>query len=245
MGDLAGLGKTRLAPLLGDLQARAHADVHIDDSGQWPRCRWRPKWKGSSGSACTDPARATRLVGIQLHQLAHADAGAGSDIEAAATELPPAADEPAGPELPLEPALPEPAAVEDSPPVDPRFMGSRFDGCCEAMENVDFAAWGLAAGPGSAEGQAEVLRRRCTMKAMPTSTWTMAWRCWCRWSATRSPCHCPRAVRCTPGRRRAARGNRLPFRHRTDHGTGAVAAAACMGFPVRVAASASAAAWKG
>ncbi len=43
VGDLAGLGKTRLAPLLGDLQAlRALADVHIDDSERRPRCRsWR------------------------------------------------------------------------------------------------------------------------------------------------------------------------------------------------------------
>ncbi|MEL5920755.1 hypothetical protein AAGG60_22065, partial [Stenotrophomonas maltophilia] len=51
-------------------------------------------------------------------QLAHADAGAGSDLEAAATELPaPAAEDPAGPELPLEPALPAPTAVvEDSAP---------------------------------------------------------------------------------------------------------------------------------
>ncbi|KAG1268151.1 hypothetical protein G6F66_014030 [Rhizopus arrhizus] len=96
-------------------------------------------------------------------QLAHADAGAGSDIEAAATELPaPAADEPAGPELPLEPALPAPAAAaEDSAAVDPRFMGSRFGNVLhEAMENVDFAAWGgWRPGLEAPEGQAEVLRK--------------------------------------------------------------------------------------
>ncbi|WP_215899568.1 hypothetical protein, partial [Acinetobacter baumannii] len=33
VGDLARLRKTRLAPLLGDLQVlRSHPDVHIDDS---------------------------------------------------------------------------------------------------------------------------------------------------------------------------------------------------------------------
>ncbi|MEW6384246.1 MAG: PD-(D/E)XK nuclease family protein, partial [Pseudomonadota bacterium] len=96
-------------------------------------------------------------------QLAHADAGVGSDIEAAATELPaPAADEPAGPELPLEPALPEPtASAEDNAPLDPRFMGSRFGNVLhEAMENVDFAAWAdWQPGLEAPEGQAEVLRK--------------------------------------------------------------------------------------
>ena len=74
----------------------------------------------------------------------------------------PAADEPAGPELPLEPALPEPAAAaEDSTPVDPRFMGSRFGNVLhEAMENVDFAAWAdWQPGLEAPEGQAEVLRK--------------------------------------------------------------------------------------
>ena len=72
----------------------------------------------------------------------------------------PAADEPAGPELPLEPALPEPAA-EDTPPPDPRFMGSRFGNVLhEAMENVDFALWaGWRPGQEAPEGQAGVLRK--------------------------------------------------------------------------------------
>ena len=165
VGDLAGLGKTRLAPLLGDLQAlRAHGDVHIDDSetvAALPQLAAEVEGDLPAVRALTRRVPHDWWV-YSFTQLAHADAGAGSDIEAAATELPaPAADEPAGPELPLEPALPEPAAVEDSPPVDPRFMGSRFGNVLhEAMENVDFAAWGgWQPGLEAPEGQAEVLRK--------------------------------------------------------------------------------------
>ncbi len=84
-------------------------------------------------------------------QLAHADAGAGSSV---------AADEPAGAELPLEPALPEPAAA-DAAPLDPRFMGSRFGNVLhEALENVDFAAWGgWRPDRPAPEGQADLLRK--------------------------------------------------------------------------------------
>ncbi|HHA2535129.1 TPA: exodeoxyribonuclease V subunit beta [Stenotrophomonas maltophilia] len=166
VGDLAGLGRTRLAPLLGDLQALcAHADVHIDDS-EAPAAL--PQLAAEVEGDLPAVRALTRRVPhdwwvYSFTQLAHADAGAGSDIEAAATELPaPAADEPAGPELPLEPALPEPTAVvEDSAPIDPRFMGSRFGNVLhEAMENVDFAAWGdWQPGREAPEGQAEVLRK--------------------------------------------------------------------------------------
>ena len=166
VGDLAGLGRTRLAPLLGDLQAlRAHADVHIDDS-EAPAAlpQLAPEVEGDLPAVRALTRRVPHDWWVySFTQLAHADAGAGSDIEAAATELPaPAADEPAGPELPLEPALPEPAAVvEDSAPIDPRFMGSRFGNVLhEAMENVDFAAWGdWQPGREAPEGQADVLRK--------------------------------------------------------------------------------------
>ncbi len=166
VGDLAGLGKTRLAPLLGDLQAlRALADVHVDDSeaaAALPQLAAEVEGELPAVRALTRRVPHDWWV-YSFTQLAHADAGAGDDIEAAATELPaPAADEPAGPELPLEPALPEPtAAAEDSAPLDPRFMGSRFGNVLhEAMENVDFAAWGdWQPGLEAPEGQAEVLRK--------------------------------------------------------------------------------------
>lgn len=146
VGDLAGLGKTRLAPLLGDLQAlRAHGDVHIDDSetvAALPQLAAEVEGDLPAVRALTRRVPHDWWV-YSFTQLAHADAGAGSDIEAAATELP------------------APAAVEDSPPVDPRFMGSRFGNVLhEAMENVDFAAWGgWQPGLEAPEGQAEVLRK--------------------------------------------------------------------------------------
>jgi len=162
IGQLAGLAGTRLAALLGDLQAlRAHPDISIDDSE--PVLHLPPFVVESEG----EPS-AVRTVGRRVPhdwwvysftQLAHADAR--TDIEAAATELPaPAADEPAGPELPLEPAVPETAAEDITPP-DPRFMGSRFGNVLhDALENVDFAAWGAwRAGQEAPDGQAAVLRR--------------------------------------------------------------------------------------
>ncbi|HDS1581721.1 TPA: exodeoxyribonuclease V subunit beta [Stenotrophomonas maltophilia] len=166
VGDLAGLGRTRLAPLLGDLQAlRTHADVHVDDSeagAELPQLAAEVEGELPAVRALTRRVPHDWWV-YSFTQLAHADAGAGSDIEAAATELPaPAADEPAGPELPLEPALPEPAAAaEDAAPIDPRFMGSRFGNVLhEAMENVDFAAWAdWQPGQQAPDGQAQVLRK--------------------------------------------------------------------------------------
>ena len=162
IGDLAGIGKTRLAPLLGDLQALGgHADVHIDDREAAARL---PQLPAEQEGALPDVRRLNRRVPhdwwvYSFTQLAHADGG--DDIEAAATELPaPAADEPAGAELPLEPALPEPAAAEATP-LDPRFMGSRFGNVLhEALEQVDFAAWGgWTPGQSAPEGQADLLRR--------------------------------------------------------------------------------------
>jgi len=162
IGDLAGIGRTRLAPLLGDLEAlRAHADVHVDARDAAARPRPLP---AEQEGALPDVRSLSRRVPhdwwvYSFTQLAQADGG--DDVEAAATELPaPAADEPAGAELPLEPALPEPAAV-DPVPLDPRFMGSRFGNVLhEALENVDFAVWGEWTPDQTApQGQAELLRR--------------------------------------------------------------------------------------
>ncbi|MBN4938790.1 exodeoxyribonuclease V subunit beta [Stenotrophomonas maltophilia] len=165
IGDLAGLARTPLAPLLGDLQAlRGCADVQVDDSepvAQLPQLA--VEMDGELPAVRTQARRVPHDWWVySFTQLAHADAGSGSDIEAAATELPaPAADEPVGAELPLEPALPDPAATEEAAPVDPRFMGSRFGNVLhEAMENVDFAAWGAwQPGQEAPEGQAAVLRK--------------------------------------------------------------------------------------
>lgn len=165
IGDLAGLARTPLAPLLGDLQAlRGSADVKVDDSepvAQLPQLA--VEMEGDLPAVRTQARRVPHDWWVySFTQLAHADAGSGTDIEAAATELPaPAADEPVGAELPLEPALPEPAATEEATPVDPRFMGSRFGNVLhEAMENVDFAAWGAwQPGQEAPEGQAVVLRK--------------------------------------------------------------------------------------
>uniref|UniRef100_UPI0028A1F922 3'-5' exonuclease n=1 Tax=Stenotrophomonas indicatrix TaxID=2045451 RepID=UPI0028A1F922 len=163
-GDLAGHAKTRLAPLLGDLQAlRAHADVDLDDStppGRLPQLLAETEGELPAVRALTRRVPHDWWV-YSFTQLAHADAGNSDDIEAAATELPaPAADEPAGAELPLEPALPE-AAAEDTAPPDPRFMGSRFGNVLhDALENVDFALWtGWQPQQPAPEGQADVLRR--------------------------------------------------------------------------------------
>lgn len=161
IGDLAGLAKTRLAPMLGDLeQLRLHPDICIDDSASGAR----PPPLAIEMESELPPVRAvTRRVPhdwwvYSFTQLAHADAG--HDIEAAATELPaPAADEPAGPELPLEPALP--ADLVDTAAPDPRFMGSRFGNVLhDALENADFAAWAdWQAGQPPPADQAQVLRR--------------------------------------------------------------------------------------
>ncbi|GAB3044827.1 UvrD-helicase domain-containing protein [Stenotrophomonas tumulicola] len=161
-GDMAGLARTRLAPMLGDLQAlAAHADIAIDDAAPAPR----PPQLAIEIEGALPPVRAIeRRVPhdwwvYSFTQLANADAG--NDIDAAATEVPaPAADEPAGAELPLEPALPA-GAEPDSMPVDPRFMGSRFGNVLhDALENTDFAAWGgWQEGQQAPPGQAQVLRK--------------------------------------------------------------------------------------
>ena len=161
-GDLAGLARSRLAPMLGDLQAlAAHADVAIED-GPLP-ASLPPLQLDVEGEVPAVRALTRRVPHdwwvYSFTQLAQADADAGNDVDAAATVLPaPAADEPAGAELPLEPAAPEPAS--DVPPPDTRFMGSRFGNVLhDALENTDFAAWsGWQPGDAAPAQQAPVLR---------------------------------------------------------------------------------------
>ncbi|MET4681547.1 exodeoxyribonuclease V subunit beta [Stenotrophomonas rhizophila] len=157
-GDLAGLARTRLAPMLSDLEAlRAHPDIAVIDGPVEPR----PAQLAFEREGELPPVRAlTRRVPhdwwvYSFTQLAHADAG--HDTDAAATEVPaPAADEPAGVDLTLEteqPAVP----LEE---IDPRFMGSRFGNVLhDALENTDFAQWGgWQAGQPAPGEEAEILR---------------------------------------------------------------------------------------
>ncbi|MEN5070794.1 exodeoxyribonuclease V subunit beta [Stenotrophomonas sp. TWI1183] len=157
-GDLAGLARTRLAPMLSDLEAlRAHPDIAVIEGPVEPR----PAQLAFEREGELPPVRAlTRRVPhdwwvYSFTQLAHADAG--HDTDAAATEVPaPAADEPAGVDLTLEteqPAVP----LEE---IDPRFMGSRFGNVLhDALENTDFAQWGgWQAGQPAPGEEAEILR---------------------------------------------------------------------------------------
>ena len=157
-GDLAGLAKTRLAPMLADMDAlRAHPAIAVVEAPLEPR----PPQLAFERDGELPPVRAlTRRVPhdwwvYSFTQLAHADAG--HDTDAAATEVPaPAADEPAGMDLALE--AEQPAVVtEDS---DPRFMGSRFGNVLhDALENTDFARWGgWQTGQPAPGEEAQVLR---------------------------------------------------------------------------------------
>ena len=157
-GDLAGLAKTRLAPMLSDLEAlRARPDIAVIEGPVEPR----PAQLAFERDGELPRVRAlTRRVPhdwwvYSFTQLAHADAG--HDTDAAATEVPaPAADEPAGVDLTLEAEQPAVASEES----DPRFMGSRFGNVLhDALENTDFAQWGgWQAGETAPGEEAEVLR---------------------------------------------------------------------------------------
>ncbi|MEN5393124.1 exodeoxyribonuclease V subunit beta [Stenotrophomonas sp. TWI377] len=157
-GDLAGLAKTRLAPMLSNIAAlRDHPDIAVIEGP----VETRPAQLAFEREGELPPVRAlTRRVPhdwwvYSFTQLAHADAG--HDTDAAATEVPaPAADEPAGVDLTLDaeqPAVP----LEE---IDPRFMGSRFGNVLhDALENTDFAVWGgWHAGQPAPGEEAEVLR---------------------------------------------------------------------------------------
>ncbi|WP_455948003.1 exodeoxyribonuclease V subunit beta [Lelliottia jeotgali] len=157
-GDLAGLAKTRLAPMLSNMAAlRDHPDIAVIEGP----VETRPVQLAFERDGELPPVRAlTRRVPhdwwvYSFTQLAHADAG--HDTDAAATEVPaPAADEPAGVDLTLEAEQPAVASEES----DPRFMGSRFGNVLhDALENTDFALWsGWQAGQPAPGEEAEVLR---------------------------------------------------------------------------------------
>lgn len=157
-GDLAGLAKTRLAPMLSNMAAlRDHPDIAVIEGP----VETRPAQLAFEREGELPPVRAlTRRVPhdwwvYSFTQLAHADAG--HDTDAAATEVPaPAADEPAGVDLTLD--AEQPAVASDE--VDPRFMGSRFGNVLhDALENTDFALWGgWQAGQPAPGEEAEVLR---------------------------------------------------------------------------------------
>ncbi|MCS4280066.1 exodeoxyribonuclease V subunit beta [Stenotrophomonas rhizophila] len=157
-GDLAGLAKTRLAPMLSNMAAlRDHPDIAVIEGP----LETRPAQLAFEREGELPPVRAlTRRVPhdwwvYSFTQLAHADAG--HDTDAAATEVPaPAADEPAGVDLTLD--AEQPAVASDE--IDPRFMGSRFGNVLhDALENTDFALWGgWQAGQPAPGGEAEVLR---------------------------------------------------------------------------------------
>lgn len=157
-GELAGLAKTRLAPMLSNMGAlRDHPDIAVIEGP----VDARPAQLAFERDGELPPVRAlTRRVPhdwwvYSFTQLAHADAG--HDTDAAATEVPaPAADEPAGVDLTLEAEQPAVASEES----DPRFMGSRFGNVLhDALENTDFALWsGWQAGQPAPGEEAEVLR---------------------------------------------------------------------------------------
>ncbi|MEN4937327.1 exodeoxyribonuclease V subunit beta [Stenotrophomonas sp. TWI1151] len=157
-GDLAGLAKTRLAPMLSNIAAlRDHPDIAVIEGP----VETRPAQLAFEREGELPPVRAlTRRVPhdwwvYSFTQLAHADAG--HDTDAAATEVPaPAADEPAGVDLSLD--AEQPAVASDE--IDPRFMGSRFGNVLhDALENTDFAVWGgWHAGQPAPGEEAEVLR---------------------------------------------------------------------------------------
>jgi len=157
-GDLAGLAKTRLAPMLSNMAAlRDHPDIAVIEGP----LETRPAQLAFEREGELPPVRAlTRRVPhdwwvYSFTQLAHADAG--HDTDAAATEVPaPAADEPAGVDLTLD--AEQPAVASDE--IDPRFMGSRFGNVLhDALENTDFALWGgWQAGQPAPGEEAEVLR---------------------------------------------------------------------------------------
>lgn len=166
-GDLAGLARTPLAPLLTPLDAlRTNPDIRVDDTPLPPR----PAPLAVEREGTLPPVRAvTRRVPhdwwvYSFTQLAQADAGGEDDTDAVSTEAPAAAaDEPTGGELPLEPAVPADEAAADVP--DPRFMGSRFGNVLhDALEHTDFAAWGNWL-PGEAAPAGEEVVLRASLRA--------------------------------------------------------------------------------
>lgn len=138
-GDLADIGKSRLAPLLAGMAALGdHADVRIVEGPAEPP----PPRLPSEHEAAVAPARtATRRIAADwwvysFTQLAHAEAG--GDPLAASTQADPGGEDETPASDPDAPATVAalPAAA------DPRFAGSRFGVVMHAaLENADFAVW--------------------------------------------------------------------------------------------------------
>ena len=138
-GDVADLGKSRLAPLIADLALLGtHADVRIVEGPPEPP----PPRLPPEREATVAPARiATRRIApdwwvYSFTQLAHAEGGA--DPLAASTQADPGGEDEA-PASDIDEA-PRDAAVPSA--VDPRFAGSRFGVVMHgALEHADFTAW--------------------------------------------------------------------------------------------------------
>jgi len=157
-GDVADVAKSRLAPLLADMDAlRAHADIRIvEGMAEAPPPRLPAEDEGRVAPA----RRITRRIApdwwvYSFTQLARAESG--GDPMAAATEADPGGED----EAPAtDPAAAEPAtpAADDTPP-DPRFSGSRFGVVMHAaLEHADFGAWrGWRAGDAAPTGQDAVI----------------------------------------------------------------------------------------
>ncbi|CAN7553047.1 exodeoxyribonuclease V subunit beta [Pseudoxanthomonas sp. LjRoot143] len=151
-GDVADLGKSRLAPLIADLDLLgAHADVLIvEGPAEPPPPRLPPE-----RDAVVAPARiATRRIAsdwwvYSFTQLAHAEGGA--DPLAASTE----ADPGGGDEAPASDIDEAPRDAGMPALVDPRFAGSRFGVVMHgALEHADFTAWrDWRPGDGAPDGQ--------------------------------------------------------------------------------------------
>lgn len=151
-GDVADLGKSRLAPLIADLDLLgAHADVLIvEGPAEPPPPRLPPE-----RDAVVAPSRiATRRIAsdwwvYSFTQLAHAEGGA--DPLAAATE----ADPGGGDEAPASDIDEAPRDARMPALVDPRFAGSRFGVVMHgALEHADFTAWrDWRPGDGAPDGQ--------------------------------------------------------------------------------------------
>lgn len=157
-GDVADFGKSRLAPLLADMDAlRAQADIRIVDG---PVEAPPPRLPAEAEGRVAPARRIARRIApdwwvYSFTQLARADSG--GDPMAAATEADPGGED----EAPAtDPTVAEPITTAvDEPPPDPRFSGSRFGVVMHAaLEHADFAAWrGWRAGDAAPAGQDAVI----------------------------------------------------------------------------------------
>lgn len=157
-GDVADFAKSRLAPLLADMDAlRAQADIRIVEGVAEAA---PPRLPAEDESRVAPARRITRRIApdwwvYSFTQLARAESG--GDPMAAATEADPGGEDeaPATDPAAAEPAIP---ATDDTPP-DQRFSGPRFGVVMHAaLEHADFGAWrGWRAGDAAPAGQDAVI----------------------------------------------------------------------------------------